>query len=135
MAWRKSSPELIAAFIAALPRNSQVERRQMFGYPAAFVNGNLFAGLHQEDVLVRLPEEQRTRLLKNGGRHWEPTPGRRMKEYLLLPVDFRPAALARWLKHSFAYAASLRKPRPKAANKSSATSTRRTAARRKKGDS
>src|SRR5215475_11149237 len=76
VAWRKSSSELARAFDAALPRDGQVERRTMFGYPAAFVNGNMFAGLHQEDVLIRLPEGERSVLLECGGRVWEPTPGR-----------------------------------------------------------
>lgn len=68
MAWKKSSPELVDAFVAALPNGRRVERRQMFEYPAVFVNGNMFAGLHQEDVVVRLPDELRTTLLQNGGR-------------------------------------------------------------------
>jgi TfoX/Sxy family transcriptional regulator of competence genes len=133
MAWKKSSPELVDTFVAALPNSPQIERRRMFGYPAAFVNGNLFAGLHQDDVLVRLPEEQRKTLLRNGGRRWEPTPGRMMREYLLLPVGFKRTTLARWLKHSFAYAASLPERPPKAA-RNSAASSRRVANRGKKGE-
>ncbi len=45
--WKKSSPALIAYFDKALPDDPRVERRQMFGYPCAFVNGQLFTGLHQ----------------------------------------------------------------------------------------
>ncbi|MGE0409199.1 MAG: TfoX/Sxy family protein [Amphiplicatus sp.] len=107
MAWRKSPPELVEKFLAALPRDSRIERRQMFGYPAVFVNGNMFAGLHQEDVLVRLPEDERAALLREGGRRWEPTPGRAMAEYRLLPTDPDHATLARWIGRAFAYAASL----------------------------
>jgi hypothetical protein len=33
----------------------RAQRRQMFGYPAAFVNGHLFAGLHQSN-LVCIPD-------------------------------------------------------------------------------
>ena len=53
MAWRKSSPELIAAFDAALPDDRRVQRRKMFGYPCAFTGGNMFTGLHQENLIVR----------------------------------------------------------------------------------
>jgi hypothetical protein len=31
----------------------------MFGYPAAFVNSNMFMGLFQESMLIRLPEKCR----------------------------------------------------------------------------
>ncbi|WP_334150995.1 TfoX/Sxy family protein [Hyphomicrobium sp.] len=114
MAWRKSPPELIEAFLTALPNSPRIERRQMFGYPAAFVNGNMFAGLHQDDVLVRLPDGLRETLLSEGGRRWEPTPGRVMKNYLLLPVGVEQAALVRWVEHSFTHAASLPERRRKA---------------------
>lgn len=113
MVWRKSTSELNDAFLAALPKSPRIERRRMFGYPAAFVNGNLFAGVHQDDILVRLPEGERQMLLSQGGRRWEPTPGRVMKDYLLLPVDAEPTTLARWLKRSLAYAASLPERRQK----------------------
>lgn len=109
MAWRKSPPALIAAFDAALPTDARVERRKMFGYPAAFVNGNLFCGLHQEDVIVRLSEPQRKALEKAGGRKWSPTPGRVMREYMLLPDGASGDArrLSNWLGKSFAFAAAL----------------------------
>jgi hypothetical protein len=67
----------------------------------------MFAGVHHEDILVRLPEGERQMLLSQGGRRWEPTPGRVMKDYLLLPVDAEPATLTRWLKLAFAHAAAL----------------------------
>jgi len=46
--WRKSPDDLIALFYAALPEDPRVERRKMFGYPCAFVGGNLFSGLHAD---------------------------------------------------------------------------------------
>lgn len=56
MPFRKSSPEIIERFVAALPSHPDVTPRPMFGYPAAFVNGNFFTGLFEEDVLLRLPD-------------------------------------------------------------------------------
>ena len=41
MAWKKAPAALIDLFGASLPDDPRIERRQMFGYPAAFVNGNL----------------------------------------------------------------------------------------------
>lgn len=107
MALRKSPPALVEAFASALPRDRLVERRTMFGFPAAFVNGNLFCGLHQEDVLVRLPPERREELAEAGGSRWAPTPGRVMREYMLLPRDASATDLKRWLRLSLSFAKSL----------------------------
>jgi TfoX/Sxy family transcriptional regulator of competence genes len=107
MAWSKSSPELLRAFDAALPQRALVERRKMFGYPAAFVNGNMFAGLHQDDVLVRLPEAERQALLASGGRYFEPMPGRVVRNYLLLPEASDGAMLALWLRKAFDHTSQL----------------------------
>ena len=48
MAWKKSPPALIETFDAVLP-GAPAERRLMFGYPAAFVNGNMFMSLFEDE--------------------------------------------------------------------------------------
>ena len=73
--WKKSSAERVALFDAVLSGQPGAERRQMFGYPAAFVNGNLATGLHQDDWMVRLGEQDRAALAAKGGRPFEPMPG------------------------------------------------------------
>jgi TfoX/Sxy family transcriptional regulator of competence genes len=107
MAWRKAPPELVALFDTVVPSDARVERRQMFGYPAAFAAGKLFAGLHQEDFILKLAEEDRERLrAEYDAQPFEPIPGRRMREYVALPrsiLSDRPA-LDAWLKRSLAYA-------------------------------
>jgi len=86
--WRKSPPSLIALFDAVLPEDPRIERRKMFGYPCAFVNGNMFTGLHQEDFIVRLSEDDRTRIRDDlGAQTFEPMAGRPMREYVALPED------------------------------------------------
>ncbi|MEM9471048.1 MAG: TfoX/Sxy family protein [Pseudomonadota bacterium] len=83
--WRKSPPDLVELFASVLPDEPTVERRQMFGYPCAFVNGNMFTGLHQESLIVRLDEDGRKRLIDEAGaRQFEPMPGRPMREYVAL---------------------------------------------------
>ena len=69
----------------------------MFGQLSAFVNGNMFMGIFGEDVLVRLPEEDREKVLGAGGRVFEPMPGRPMREYVVLPEAWRddPKRVAR----------------------------------------
>jgi hypothetical protein len=84
--WRKSPDDLIVLFHAALPDDPRIERRKMFGYPCAFVGGNLFTGLHQENVIVRLAETDRVAAIrKQGARLFEPMTGRPMREYIVLP--------------------------------------------------
>jgi len=46
MEWRKSPQHLIETFNSVVP-GPPVVPRKMFGYPAAFVNGNLFMSLFQ----------------------------------------------------------------------------------------
>jgi TfoX/Sxy family transcriptional regulator of competence genes len=99
----------MARFDAALPDDPACARRQMFGCPAAFVNGNMFACLHQENVIVRLDADARAALQRAGGQAFEPLPGRIMREYLALPAAMLgdPRRLRRWLGRAFAHAGSL----------------------------
>lgn len=39
----------------------------MFGYPAAFVNGNMAAGLHRDDLVLKLANKDRDALMTAGG--------------------------------------------------------------------
>ena len=110
MAWEKSSESLIEAFFEALPDDGRVERRKMFGFPCAFVNGNMFTGLHQKDMIVRLPEDARAALLEMPGAGlFEPMAGRVMREYVAVPRAMQgdPEALAAWVAKSYEFAKAL----------------------------
>jgi len=110
MAWRKSPQQLIETFSSTLPSDPRVEPRKMFGYLAAFVNGNLFAGLHQESFILRLPRGDREKLLRDhGAKIFEPMAGRPMREYVVLPEALLAdrAAVGALLARSLAYAAEL----------------------------
>jgi TfoX/Sxy family transcriptional regulator of competence genes len=123
--WRKSPDELVTLFDAALPDDPRVERRKMFGYPSAFVGGNLFAGLHQESVIVRLNESERAAAIaEQGACMFEPMPGRAMREYIVLPDHALKGRgnLAVWLQRALDYVASLpskEKRTPRAARSAS----------------
>jgi TfoX/Sxy family transcriptional regulator of competence genes len=86
------------------------EPRKMFGYNAAFVNGNLFASLHEVGMILRLPEPDRFTLLAlDGAALFEPMPGRPMREYVVVPeqmLDDR-RELRAWIERAFAYGSSL----------------------------
>lgn len=80
--WTKSDPALVERFDAALPDHPALERRKMFGYPATFVNGNYFAGLHEQRVVIRLPGDIRDRLPDlAGAANFSPGPERGMKDW------------------------------------------------------
>ena len=86
------------------------EQRKMFGYPCAFVNGNMFAGLHEAGLILRLPESEREEFLRlKGALRFEPMPGRVMREYVVAPEDMarHPEVVANWLRKAFAYGSSL----------------------------
>ncbi len=109
MQWKKSPPALVELFASVVP-GEPAEQRKMFGYPAAFVNGNLFMALHQEDFILRLSEAERAKLLKvNGARPFEPMPGRKMGEYVVVPASIlkNEKDLRKWIGRSLQYAASL----------------------------
>lgn len=108
MAFAPSPDSLVSAWEAAFPKHPNAERRKMFGYPAGFVNGNMFGGLWQTFVAVRLPEDDRDECVAEGAQPFEPT-GRSMKEYVVLPdaIVRDRGKLRRWLELAFAYASEL----------------------------
>jgi hypothetical protein len=63
MKWQKSPQDLIDLFTSVMPGPPAVQRK-MFGYPAGFISGNMFMGLFQNDMILRLPEVQREEFLK-----------------------------------------------------------------------
>jgi hypothetical protein len=106
--WKKVPAELAVVFDAALPPAVDVERRKMFGCPAAFVNGNLFAGLHEDRLMIRLPSEAH--------RHPCVLLGRTMREYALFAdaPEMAPRDMAGWIRRAYDYARVLPAKMPKA---------------------
>jgi TfoX/Sxy family transcriptional regulator of competence genes len=109
MEWKKTPPELAAAFDRAAPKDPKVVRKPMFGYPALFLNGNMFSGTFQDKVVARLAGAERERAIKAGAKPFEPMPGRPMKEYVVLPAAdvAKPASLAKWIERARAHVATL----------------------------
>jgi len=123
-AWRKPDETLVALLdetVSRLDFDQPVDYRPMFGCPAYFTGGNMFAGVWQETVMLRLPEDERAAATAAGGAPFEPMPGRVMKEYVALPAAMvaDPDAAAAWVGKAAAYAASLppkqKRPRKKKA--------------------
>ena len=109
MKFEKSPPWLLELFGEALA-GTPGERRQMFGYPCGFLNGQLFCGLFASSMFVRLGEAERQELLSHEGACvFDPMGGRPMREYVVLPRDVLDdaGALRNWLSRAAAYAAAL----------------------------
>lgn len=121
-AFTKAPPEVLATFEAALAGVENFDARTMFGYPAAFAHGNMFACVFQDRVMVRLSSADREAALAlEGAKLFAPVPGRPMREYVDLPmsVQRQATALGDWLARGRAYAATLpKKQRKKQAKKS-----------------
>ena len=119
-AWKKTSPDVVAAFDKAVPASPRVTRRPMFGYASAFVNGNMFAGTFQDSIVVRLAETDRAALLKLKGAAPFAPMGHPMKEYVVVPASMvaRPRDLGAWIGRGHRYALTLP---AKSATKKSAT--------------
>ena len=63
MEWKKAPEELIK-FLEERMKKVDCEHRTMFGYPAYFINGNMFAGAFQDILFLRLSEPDRAKIEK-----------------------------------------------------------------------
>jgi TfoX/Sxy family transcriptional regulator of competence genes len=105
----KSPPELIARFAATMERYPNAVRKKMFGYPAAFVGGNMATGLFADQWVVRLPDAEIEPAKAAGAGPFEPMPGKPMKAFVVIPaadVD-DDTALRSWVERGLAHAASM----------------------------
>ncbi len=108
--WKKAPQVNVDFFNDALENHPEVERRKMFGFPCAFLGGNMFFGLFEETFFLRLPEEERGRINSlQKAVPFEPIPGRVMKEYVALNPGTvtDPEIFQDWFKKSLNYASSL----------------------------
>jgi TfoX/Sxy family transcriptional regulator of competence genes len=100
----------------------------MFGYPAAFANGNMICGLFQDSVVVRLGKEGAARAVAAGrAQQFAPMPGRNMTGYVLVPrADADDArTLAAWLQQALDFTLTLpKKPTKSPARKPSGAKPR-----------
>ena len=86
----KSSPELVDRFNAVLDRHAgpDVVRKKMFGYPCAWINGNMATGLFADQWWVNVSDQERAALLELPGAHpLEVMPGKAMGRHVTMPAD------------------------------------------------
>lgn len=132
MKWRKSPQALVAIFDEVMP-GPPATKRKMFGYPASFVNGNLFMSLFEDSMILRLPGDLREELIQlHGAKPFAPMEGHVMKEYVALPETLlqHREQLTSWVGKALAYGESL-EPK-KAKSKSAKTKSSKGKTQRKK---
>jgi TfoX/Sxy family transcriptional regulator of competence genes len=107
----KKTPAELFDFIGNAVKDFKCEGKKMFGGIGYFVNGNMFAGAHQDDLFLRLSENDRKLIMKEYDEvsPFEPMLGRRMSEYVALPESIftQPGMLTKWLDKSYKYVYSL----------------------------
>lgn len=105
----KSPPELIERFATVLDRYPDAARKKMFGYPAAFVGGNMATGLFADHWVVRLPDDEIEAARAAGAGSFEPLPGKPMKAFVVIPADdvADDARIGAWVERGLARAAAL----------------------------
>ena len=86
MAWKKS-PEKLVQFITDRMSFEECEPRKMFGYQCFFKNTQMFTGLFEDKLFLRLgPADIDDLKRKNKDvEGFQPLPGRTMKEYIIIP--------------------------------------------------
>jgi TfoX/Sxy family transcriptional regulator of competence genes len=108
--WKKVSVELSELLEQSL-QDFDCQKRMMFGCPAYFVNNNMFTGVHQDNIILRLSEDGQTEIRSkyDEASPFEPMKGRVMKEYVVLPEVLYSDSedLNQWLNKSYEYVLSL----------------------------
>jgi TfoX/Sxy family transcriptional regulator of competence genes len=116
MEWKKASLEL-GTVLESATVSLECQRKLMFGAPVYTVNGNMFAGVHGDNIFIRLSEADRREAFRTNDEvaPFEPVKGHIMKEYITLPstVYEDAVALKEWLGRAYRFAFSLKPKEPK----------------------
>jgi TfoX/Sxy family transcriptional regulator of competence genes len=107
---RKPTPDALVSFDSAFPTDVRAVRKQMFGMPAGFVNGNMFMGVWDDGVLLRLDDDtlSRVRGLPGVG-SFAPMEGRAWKDYALVSAGRWGEAreLVEWARKALEHTAKM----------------------------
>jgi TfoX/Sxy family transcriptional regulator of competence genes len=110
MEWKKA-PTALVDFITEKMKTIKCDYRKMFGYPAYFINGNMFVGVHGDKLFLILSDADIAEIMKNceNVSAFEPMPGKAMKGYVVLPksVYSDDKLFVEYLNKSIKYVSSL----------------------------
>lgn len=117
MKWEKMSQDT-ALRLEELVKPFDCQKRPMFGHAVYWVNGNMFAGVFQRSIFIRLPKEGQEEFLGMyaDAMLFEPMEGRPMKDYVVVPESVLgdKKAAGEWMARSYRHTASLPEKKPKA---------------------
>lgn len=116
MSWDKPSDDLLEYLEDELS-GYHCEKRKMFGCPVFFVNGNMFCGIFEATIFIRVSQSERDHLLGLDDEivQFEPIAGQKMREYIILNDSFihdRPF-FNEWLNKSYEFVLSMPAKKPK----------------------
>jgi hypothetical protein len=105
MAWKKNSSEAVSHFDASVALLG-AQRGIMFGCPGYKVEGQRYASLHQNRVVLRLSPKDAAQLISEGGRTFEPFKGRPMKDRIVVPdaIVANARSLTGWVRKAARHA-------------------------------
>lgn len=120
MKWEKASPEL-GKLLEEAVAGFRAEKKVMFGAPVYTVNRNMFVGVHQSNIFLRLSEADRKKIVADYDEagSFEPVRGHVMKEYMTVPPSLYEdrEAFQAWLKKAYDFTAGLPVKEPKQGKK------------------
>lgn len=105
----KASPALLERFEDLVDLVGDADRKLVFGCPACLVGGNMFFGVHETGLFVKLGPPAGEQLLLDGGKPFEPMPGRAMGGFYVLP----DGDVSDWVRQSYDFAKTLPAKKPK----------------------
>jgi TfoX/Sxy family transcriptional regulator of competence genes len=116
MQWKKPSAEL-GKLLEEAVKGFACSKKMMFGSPVYTVNGNMFTGVHEDNIFIKFSqqEEKEIRSVYKSSRPFEPVKGRFMKGYVVISPDLysNPDSFNEWLGRSHRFALALPPKQPK----------------------
>jgi TfoX/Sxy family transcriptional regulator of competence genes len=110
MQWEKPSRELTDLLTETIG-SLDAQKKSMFGSTCYFAGGNMFTGVHESHIFLRLSEKDRREMKELFGdtMQFEPIRGRPMREYVTLSPRLYgdTSAFKFWIGRSMEYARSL----------------------------
>jgi TfoX/Sxy family transcriptional regulator of competence genes len=118
MKWEKMSQEA-AQRLEAIVKPFECKKKPMFGHEVYWVNGNMFTGVFESSIWMRLSSADQAEFLKTfkDAKQFEPMAGRPMKDYVVVPESVleNTDLVNMWMKRSYDFTASM--PEKKAKSK------------------
>jgi TfoX/Sxy family transcriptional regulator of competence genes len=113
----KENEELLERALVAYP---EAEKKAMFGCPVWLINGHMFVGAHQDNIILRLSDADQDEIFKHEGvEQFSHMPGRVMKAFVSVPASIyeNTAEFTKWLERARDFVLSM-PPKVRKARKS-----------------